>query len=85
MSRFYQIYRIDHIVGFFRIWAIPIGLQAKFGRFIPEDEKLWIDHGQRILLMMLKHCDMLPIGEDLGMVPPEVRENYMPSAFVERV
>ena len=23
-SQYYHIYRIDHIVGFFRIWAVPL-------------------------------------------------------------
>lgn len=72
-SRYYHLYRIDHIVGFFRIWAIPCGLTPKDGHFIPEDQGIWIDQGQRIMLMMLDRCDMLPIGEDLGVVPPEVR------------
>lgn len=73
VSRYYHIYRIDHIVGFFRIWSIPVGSSGKEGFFIPQDETTWIDHGQRIMLMMLKACSMLPIGEDLGIVPPEVR------------
>lgn len=72
-ERYYHIYRIDHIVGFFRIWSIPPGLKGKDGHFIPQDESLWIDHGQRLMLMMLSACDMLPIGEDLGVIPPEVR------------
>lgn len=71
--RYYHIYRIDHIVGFFRIWSIPNGRSGKEGHYIPEDEALWIDHGQRIMLMMLDACEMLPIGEDLGIVPPLVR------------
>lgn len=72
-SRYYHIYRIDHIVGFFRIWSIPLGLTGKDGHFIPAEERTWVDHGQKIMLMMLNACDMLPIGEDLGTVPPEVR------------
>ncbi|WP_079989399.1 4-alpha-glucanotransferase [Candidatus Protochlamydia phocaeensis] len=72
-SRYYHIYRLDHIVGFFRIWAIPRGLTGKDGYFIPRDPATWIDHGQRILLTMMRECDMLPIGEDLGVVPLEVR------------
>lgn len=72
-SHYYHLYRIDHIVGFFRIWAIPLGLHGKDGQFIPKDEMTWIDQGQRIMLMMLNACEMLPIGEDLGVVPPEVK------------
>jgi 4-alpha-glucanotransferase len=72
-DRFYHLYRIDHIVGFFRIWAIPLGLTGKDGQFVPKDETIWIDHGQKIMLMMLNACEMLPIGEDLGVIPPEVR------------
>lgn len=72
-NRYYHIYRIDHIVGFFRIWSIPLGLTGKDGHFIPKEETTWVDHGQKIMLMMLDACDMLPIGEDLGVVPPEVR------------
>lgn len=73
-SRHYHIYRIDHIVGFFRIWAIPLGMTGKDGHFNPKDEISWIDHGQKLMLMMINACDMLPIGEDLGVVPPEVRK-----------
>ncbi|MFI0435244.1 MAG: 4-alpha-glucanotransferase [Parachlamydiaceae bacterium] len=73
-SRHYHMYRIDHIVGFFRIWSIPLGKSAKEGTFIPEEESLWIDHGQKILLMMIQASVMLPIGEDLGVVPPEVKK-----------
>lgn len=72
-NRYYHIYRLDHIVGFFRIWATPLTHPGKEGHFIPQDESTWIDHGQRILLMMLNASEMLPIGEDLGVVPPEVR------------
>lgn len=73
-NNYYQLYRIDHIVGFFRIWAIPRHLSAKEGSFIPENQSEWIDHGRRILWMMQEQSDMLPIGEDLGVVPPEVRD-----------
>jgi 4-alpha-glucanotransferase len=73
-SRYFHICRIDHIVGFFRIWAIPFGEPGTQGIFIPTDPNKWIDHGQRIMLMMLEGSDMLLIGEDLGVVPPEVRK-----------
>ncbi len=72
-SHFYHVYRIDHIVGFFRIWGIAQDQPAKTGRFYPSDTSLWIPQGKKILEMMLENCLMLPIGEDLGTVPPEVR------------
>lgn len=73
-SNLYHIYRIDHIVGFFRIWTIPLDHPAKMGRFTPENESQWIPQGEQIMKIMLENCPMLPIGEDLGIVPIEVRE-----------
>ena len=72
-GEFYDIYRVDHIVGLFRIWAVPEGKTAVEGSFIPQDPATWIAHGRRILQMMLNSSAMLPIGEDLGTIPPEVR------------
>ena len=72
-SNYYHLYRIDHIVGFFRIWAINHDKTGKDGFFIPEDQAIWVENGRRIMWMMLEKCEMLPIGEDLGVVPPEVR------------
>lgn len=74
-GRYFHICRIDHIVGFFRIWAIPFGEKGGLnGIFIPTDPDRWIDHGQKIMLMMLQNSDMLLIGEDLGVIPPDVRK-----------
>lgn len=72
-ERLYDIYRIDHIVGIFRIWTIKSGQEGATGDFLPADPDTWIAHGERILRMMLANSSMLPIGEDLGTVPPEVR------------
>lgn len=69
----YDLYRIDHIVGFFRIWAIPQGRLGHEGAFVPEDPSVWVEHGRRILQVMLEASPMLPLGEDLGQVPPETR------------
>ena len=36
MARYFDAYRIDHILGFFRIWEIPKGVRTGFlGRFNP--------------------------------------------------
>ena len=72
-ANLYHIYRIDHIVGFFRIWAIPLSRPARDGHFVPEDRSTWIKHGETIMKVMVENSSMLPIGEDLGTVPPEVR------------
>jgi 4-alpha-glucanotransferase len=73
-GHFYHLYRLDHIVGFFRIWAIPMGGSGKEGHFIPQDPDMWIPHGEKILRMMVANSEMLPIGEDLGVVPGVVKE-----------
>ncbi len=72
-SQFYDLYRIDHVVGFFRIWAIPHSALPKEGRFVPENPALWLPQGKEVLHMMLESSPMLPIAEDLGQIPPSVR------------
>lgn len=72
-GNFYDIYRIDHVLGFFRIWAIPLNKPAAKGKFIPEDEAHWLKHGTDILSILVDHSPMLPIAEDLGTVPDSVR------------
>lgn len=72
-SYLYDLFRIDHVVGFFRIWAIPHDKKGKDGKFFPEEKGQWIELGSKNLTQMLNQCFMLPIGEDLGVVPLEVR------------
>lgn len=72
-DRFYTIFRIDHVVGFYRIWAIPLGAPCKEGHHDPRNPNSWIPQGEAIMKMMLEQSTMLPIGEDLGSVPDEVR------------
>lgn len=73
-SRLYDIYRIDHVVGFFRIWAIPHDFPPTEGFYVPKDRSEWFACGRERLLMMLRATDMLPIGEDLGTVPKKVHD-----------
>ena len=70
---FYHLYRLDHVVGLFRIWAIPLGKKATEGHFIPRHPKQWIAQGKKILQMMQNYTDMIPIAEDLGLVPKSVK------------
>lgn len=74
-ERYFDLYRIDHVVGFFRIWTIPLGERTGMrGRFVPEDEREWGPQGREILEMMLGSTLMLPLAEDLGTIPPICRE-----------
>lgn len=72
-EKLYHLYRIDHVVGFFRIWSIPVHGTVKDGFFLPRDEREWLPQGEKIMRMLMASSKMLPIGEDLGVVPPEVR------------
>ncbi len=77
-ENFFDICRLDHVIGFFRIWAIPPNHPSKEGRFIPEDEKEWESQGREILTMLAASTKMLLIGEDLGTVP-----KFVPSCLRE--
>jgi 4-alpha-glucanotransferase len=72
-ENFYDMYRIDHFVGLFRVWTVnidtPPELGAMNGKFDPDNEILWEEHGKAIINAMLDSTTMLPCGEDLGTVP----------------
>ncbi len=54
MSNYFDAFRIDHILGFFRIWSIPVdAVEGIMGRFIPAlpvdvtefgERGIWFDH-----------------------------------------
>lgn len=74
-ERYFDLYRIDHVVGLFRIWTVDKDAKtAREGYFAPRDEAAWEKHGRRILTMMLDATHMLPLAEDLGTVPDLCRE-----------
>ena len=72
-QNFYDMLRIDHVVGLFRIWSIPYNEpsinEGLNGFFDPSDENTWEEHGKDILSIMLGNSDMLFCAEDLGMIP----------------
>jgi len=72
-QEFYNILRIDHVVGLFRIWSIPyfdpLENQGVNGSFDPLDERLWGEHGRRILSVLVQNTKMLLCAEDLGVIP----------------
>ncbi|MBI4396158.1 MAG: 4-alpha-glucanotransferase [Elusimicrobia bacterium] len=73
-QNFYDLFRVDHIIGVFRLFTIPLSESPESGgskgRYDPPDEGRWEEHGRNLLKLMLHVTDMLPCGEDLGTVPP---------------
>lgn len=72
-ENFYDILRIDHVVGLFRIWSIaynePSENQGLHGSFDPADEGKWYEHGKSLLSVMINNTGMLLCAEDLGVIP----------------
>jgi 4-alpha-glucanotransferase len=91
-ENFYDMFRIDHFVGLFRLWTINLGEPSDAyglkGKFDPEDEGKWKEHGQKILSAMMEKTLMLPCAEDLGVVPAcsyeTLREFAIPGMDVQR-
>lgn len=62
--------RIDHIIGFFRLWWIPDGLGPAAGTYVRYDHEAMIG----VLALEAHRAGAVLIGEDLGNVEPWVRE-----------
>ncbi len=71
----YDLFRLDHLVGFYRLFAIKEGQISKTGHFIPENSSEWIPLGEDILKHLVASTTMLPLAEDLGDVPDLVRDS----------
>ena len=73
MRRYFDAYRIDHILGFFRIWEIPAdGVEGLMGRFNPampmsriemEMRGLWFDHDRMCLPYIREYMIYETFGE----------------------
>jgi len=61
--------RLDHVMGFFRLWWIPEGHSPKEGAYVYYDYEAMIG----IVLLEAQRAGALVIGEDLGTVEPWVR------------
>ncbi|HET6318319.1 MAG TPA: 4-alpha-glucanotransferase, partial [Chloroflexota bacterium] len=72
MSRLYDGYRLDHLVGFFRTYSRPLG--EKEGSFEPAAEDDQIRQGERVLRLFQETGSEIT-GEDLGLIPDFVRES----------
>jgi len=76
-SNFYDLYRIDHFVGLFRVWVFPLDDEPdrkKRAYFDPPEESSWEGQARSILAAMSEATTMLPCAEDLGTVPDVARK-----------
>ncbi|MFN8193186.1 MAG: 4-alpha-glucanotransferase [Nocardioidaceae bacterium] len=62
--------RIDHVMGLFRLWCIPLGHQPSEGAYLRYDHEAMVS----ILLLEAQRAGAFVIGEDLGVVEPFVRD-----------
>jgi len=71
-ENFYDMFRIDHFIGLFRVWTSSYYEEksgSAGGSYLPHEEYLWEEHGRKILDIMNSATGMLPCAEDLGTVP----------------
>ncbi|MBX7043313.1 MAG: 4-alpha-glucanotransferase [Ignavibacteria bacterium] len=90
-ENFYDMYRIDHFVGLFRVWTMNASNNESGepeGAFDPPDESVWDIHGREIIRIMCESSGMLPCAEDLGTVPdcspPALRDFGITGMNVQR-
>lgn len=62
--------RVDHILGLFRLWWIPEGAAPAEGTYVYLDHEALIG----ILVLEAQRAGAMVIGEDLGVVAPNVRD-----------
>ena len=61
--------RIDHVIGFFRLWWVPVGNSPAQGTYVYYDHKATIG----VLALEAHRAGAVVVGEDLGTVEPSAR------------
>ena len=61
--------RIDHILGYFRMWWVPADGTARDGTYVSYDAEALLG----VLTLEVERAGAIVIGEDLGTVTPDVR------------
>lgn len=83
MSNYFDAFRIDHILGFFRIWSIPIdSVEGILGRFIPAlplhatefgERGIWFDYDRFCKPYIVESI----LGQVFGSQAAFVAENFL--------
>lgn len=83
MSNYFDAFRIDHILGFFRIWSIPAhAVQGIMGRFVPclpvhinefGEKGIWMDH-QRLCRPFINN---IILDEIFGDLAEQVKKEFL--------
>ncbi|MDC0710595.1 4-alpha-glucanotransferase [Stigmatella sp. ncwal1] len=68
-ASYYDLRRVDHAVGYFRQWIRDE--QTPTGRFIPPDEESHKRLGEKLFRLLSQDAGI--VAEDLGVIPPFVR------------
>jgi len=87
MAEYFDVYRIDHVLGFFRIWQIPMeqlhGLLGVFNPALPfsadelrENYDFWIDADLQATPYIMDHF----LGDFFGEYADEARERFLVDA-----
>ncbi len=84
MSNYFDAFRIDHILGFFRIWSIPLNsIEGIMGRFFPAipvdvsefyNNNIWFDYN--------RYCKPFITDEIINSVFND-KANYVKETFLE--
>jgi 4-alpha-glucanotransferase len=62
--------RIDHIIGLFRLWWVPVGSSPAEGTYVYYDHRAMVG----VLALEAHRAGAVVVGEDLGTVEPSARD-----------
>ncbi len=62
--------RIDHILGLFRLWWVPVGNSPAEGTYVYYDHRAMVG----VLALEAHRAGAVVVGEDLGVVEPSARD-----------